>query len=109
MAKVNGPLFSLSASGKIADAMVHFGWKGVNVVRQWVKPTNPKTADQGDVRMILGGVGRACRVINSTSNYKTDAVLVAGAQQTFVSSMVSFVALLLIAIVYVSFIVNFLL
>lgn len=59
MAKVTGPLFSISASGKIADSMVYFGWKGVNVVRQWLKPANPMSDTQGDQRIMLGGTGRA--------------------------------------------------
>jgi len=88
MAKVTGPLFSLTASGKLANAMVHFGWKGLNVVREWLKPSNPKSADQGNVRMILGGLGRATRVIETGSAYKTDAIAVAGPQQTFVSALV---------------------
>lgn len=59
MAKVTMPLMSGSASGKIADAIVFFGWKGVNVVRGWVKPANPQSADQGDQRIMVGGTGRA--------------------------------------------------
>jgi hypothetical protein len=59
MAKVTGPLYSMSASGKLADAMVYFGWKGVNVVRGWVKPANPMSAAQGDQRIAVGGTGRA--------------------------------------------------
>jgi len=59
MAKVTGPLFSFSASGKIADAMVFFGWKGLNVVREWVIPVNKQSSGQGDRRIILGGTGRA--------------------------------------------------
>ena len=59
MAKCTGPLYSLSASGKIADAMVYFNWKGVNVVREWLKPSNPKSLTQGDQRIIFGGTGRA--------------------------------------------------
>lgn len=59
MAKVTGPLYSMSASGKLADAMVYFAWKGVNVVRGWVKPANPQSAGQGDQRIKLGGTGRA--------------------------------------------------
>ena len=59
MAKATGPLYSLSASGKLADAMVYFTWKGVNVVREWLKPANPKSATQGDQRIMLGGTGRS--------------------------------------------------
>ena len=59
MAKTTGPLFSVSASGKIADSLVYFAWKGVNVVRQWVIPSNPQSATQGDQRIFLGGTGRS--------------------------------------------------
>lgn len=59
MAKVTGPLFSMSASGKIGDSMVFFPWKGLSVVRQWVIPVNKESAPQGVQRQILGGTGRA--------------------------------------------------
>jgi len=59
MAKVTGPLFSMSASGKIGDAMVFFGWKGINVVRGFVIPSNPQSASQGDQRIVVGGTGRS--------------------------------------------------
>jgi len=65
MAKLTGPLFSVSASGKIADSLVYFGWKGLNVVRQWVVPTNKMSSDQGDVRIMLGGTGRAVGTIQA--------------------------------------------
>ncbi len=58
MAKVDGPLFSLEARGKIADAMVFFPWKGRHVVRQWLKPTNPKSVLQGYVRVSLKAIGK---------------------------------------------------
>jgi len=65
MAKVTGPLYSMSASGKLADAMVYFGWKGINVVRGWVKPANPQSDNQGDRRIVLGGTGRSVGKINA--------------------------------------------
>jgi hypothetical protein len=65
MAKVTGPLMSVSASGKLADSIVFFGWKGINVVRQWLKPANPKSWEQGDRRQYIGGVGRAVGKIQS--------------------------------------------
>jgi len=46
MAKLNAPLFSFRASGQIAKALVFFGWKGLNVVRSYVVPANPKTTLQ---------------------------------------------------------------
>lgn len=46
MAKVNAPLFSFNAAGKLAKSLVYFGWKGLDVVRAYVIPANPKTAAQ---------------------------------------------------------------
>lgn len=69
MAKVTGPLYSMTASGKIADAMVFMSIKGRAVVRQWLIPANPKTADQGDVRLVMGGVGRAVGAVKKTGAY----------------------------------------
>lgn len=46
MAKVNMPLMSAEARGKLADSIVFFPWKGIAAVRQWVVPANPKTSDQ---------------------------------------------------------------
>lgn len=46
MAKVTGPLFSLSASGQIAKTLVFMKWKGIADVRKYVIPANPRTAGQ---------------------------------------------------------------
>lgn len=74
MAKVTGPLFSISASGKIADAMVFFSWKGTNVVREWLKPANPQTANQGNQRVPLGGTGRAVGTVQPESGYHQELI-----------------------------------
>lgn len=58
MAKVDGPLFSLEARGRIGNAMVFFPWKGRHAVRRWLKPTNPRDVDQKLIRQKLAGVGR---------------------------------------------------
>jgi len=50
MAKVKGPLFSLSASGQIAKTLVYGDWKGIDVVRKYVIPANPNTAGQQQQR-----------------------------------------------------------
>lgn len=50
---------SMSATGKLASAIVFFAWKGIAVVRQWLKPANPQSSDQGDRRILLGGTGRS--------------------------------------------------
>ncbi|GAH96000.1 unnamed protein product, partial [marine sediment metagenome] len=36
MAKLKGPLFSLGASQQLGKALVFFGWKGLDVVREYV-------------------------------------------------------------------------
>lgn len=46
MAKLKAPLLSLAASGKLADTLVYFPWKGLDVVRQYVIPANPRTTPQ---------------------------------------------------------------
>jgi hypothetical protein len=69
MAKVTGPLMSMSASGKLADALVFFGWKGRNVVRGFVVPANPEDPKQGDNRIIMGGTGRAVGKIQAGKYY----------------------------------------
>jgi len=58
MAKVDGPLMSLEARGKIADAIVFFPWKGRHAVRQWLKPTNKKSTLQGYLRAALKAIGK---------------------------------------------------
>lgn len=91
MAKVTGPLFSISASGKIADAMVYFGWKGINVVRSWVKPANPESGDQGDRRVMLGGLGRAPKYVQAEKVYYNHAIAVAVAPDTWISAIVGYI------------------
>lgn len=59
MVKVTGPMHSDGASGAFAKAMVHFPWKGLNVVRNYVIPANKKSATQGDQRTFLAGTGKA--------------------------------------------------
>lgn len=67
MAKVDGPLLSIEARGKIADAIVFFPWKGRHVVRQWLKPTNPKSTLQGYLRAAMKAIGKAVKQIMSIS------------------------------------------
>jgi hypothetical protein len=53
MAKLNAPLLSFGASGQIGKSLVFFPWKGLNVARQYVVPTNPNTVPQQDQRGYL--------------------------------------------------------
>jgi hypothetical protein len=50
MAKVKGPLFSLDASGKLADSIVYLKWKGISDVRSYVIPANPRSPRQQEQR-----------------------------------------------------------
>lgn len=71
MAKVISPLFSFEASGKIADAMVFFTWKGRNVVRKWTIPTNPMSEDQGNIRLKLLSNSKGIKPAWLTANLVT--------------------------------------
>lgn len=46
MAKLKAPLLSLGASQQLGKALVFFNWKGLDVVREYVIPSNPQTALQ---------------------------------------------------------------
>jgi hypothetical protein len=46
MAKVKAPLFSFGARGQLAETLVYFPWKGLDVVRSYVIPANPNSAGQ---------------------------------------------------------------
>jgi len=67
MAKVDGPLFSLEAKGKIGDAIVFFPWKGRHAVRRWLKPTNPRDIDQKLVRQKMAAFGKCLRAVTTPS------------------------------------------
>lgn len=45
-ATLTAPLFSFGAAGQLAKSLVFFSWKGLKVVRSYVVPANPKTANQ---------------------------------------------------------------
>ncbi len=53
MAKLKAPLLSLGAAGAIGKTLVYFNWKGLNVVREWVVPANPKSDPQKKQRNFL--------------------------------------------------------
>jgi hypothetical protein len=46
MAKVKGPLLSLSASGAIAKSVVFADWRGVKYAREHIVPANPRSTGQ---------------------------------------------------------------
>lgn len=75
MAKVTMPLLSTEARGKIADAIVYFPWKGLAVVRQWLKPANPQSTDQMTARAKLKGIGKAISKIFTPDGVASGSVI----------------------------------
>lgn len=51
MAKVKGPAFSLGARGAIGKTLIYNVWKGIDYVKEYVVPANPKTEDQKEQRL----------------------------------------------------------
>lgn len=68
MAKVQGPLMSLDASGTVANTAVFSKWKGRNYVRTRVVPANPKSAAQTGVRSTHAGLVKAFQANRTTIN-----------------------------------------
>ncbi len=69
MARVRTPLISFGASGKIARTIVFFAWKGIDVAREYVVPSNPRTPAQVTQRNLFADAVAAFR------NYLTDAAI----------------------------------
>jgi hypothetical protein len=74
MAKVTGPLMSMDARGAFGKAMVFMGWKGLKTARMWLKPANPQSAGQGNIRTIIGAVGRAVGKVIAEAAYAVKLV-----------------------------------
>lgn len=53
MAKLTAPLFSLTASGTIANAITFSRWKGIPYARTRVVPANPNTTKQQEIRGVF--------------------------------------------------------
>ncbi len=75
MALTKAPLFSLGASGTIADAITFSRWKGRSYVRETVTPANPRTGLQVGMRAMLKFVTQAYGALSNTikGHWKTIA------------------------------------
>lgn len=71
MAKVTGPLMSMDASGKFADALVFSKWKGRPTVRQLVTPSNPMSSDQVTARNMVAALGAVQHFLNVTTQKRS--------------------------------------
>jgi len=65
MARVSGPLFSVSASGAYAGTLVFASWRGRQYVRELVTPSNPRTIGQETARNRMRVTGAAQRWVNA--------------------------------------------
>jgi len=93
MAKLKAPLLSLGASGQLGKSIVFFPWKGLDVVREYVIPANPKTTAQTTQRDYLANAvtrihwaqGRATNPLDAVdvSAYALWASVVAAATTWF--------------------------
>lgn len=63
---VTGPLFSLTASGQIAKALVYSTWKGRAYVREYVVGANPNTLAQRTRRAFLGFISKMWANLSGT-------------------------------------------
>ena len=72
MAKLKGPLFSLGASQQIGKALVYFPWKGLNVVREYVVPSNPKSTLQTTQRGYLANAVEAIHAAQADATNPLD-------------------------------------
>jgi len=66
MVKVYGPMFSMDASGTLADTATFSKWKGRNYVRQRVVPSNPRSALQTGIRAMLKFLSQAWAAVTAT-------------------------------------------
>ena len=53
MARLTGPLMSLSASGTIGKTITYGSWKGIQYARERVIPANPQTTSQTQTRDVF--------------------------------------------------------
>jgi hypothetical protein len=93
MAKVKGPLFSLSASGQIAKTLVYMTWKGIDDVRKYVVPANPNTALQQAQRGYVKSAIEKWHSVDWIALDKTAWNLLATTQAKVMSGFNSFVKL----------------
>lgn len=85
MAKVSGPLLSLDARGKIGGALVFSGWKGLQTVRQFVVPANPRSTTQQASRSKLAVAGKATKVTEFNSSFADYVRTIAPNGQSYAS------------------------
>jgi len=71
--RVNGPMFSLDARGRLKQAVVYSIWRGINYVRGFVVPTNPNSTRQVYVRGLFTSASRAWASLTDDQRTAWDA------------------------------------
>lgn len=74
MVRVNGPMFSLAASGSLANTVVFSIWKGRPYVRERVVPSNPKTGGQVGRRVMFAFLTQAWASIGTSEQATWDTL-----------------------------------
>jgi hypothetical protein len=67
VAKLKAPLLSLGASGAIGKSVVFFPWKGLDVAREYIIPSNPKSTAQQTQRGYLKTAVETIHMLLGTS------------------------------------------
>lgn len=88
MVKLNGPLFSLDASGTIGDAITFSKWKGRPYARERVIPANPQSGPQVGMRAMLKFLSQEWTNLSAANQ----ATWVTRAAATAISSFNAFIS-----------------
>lgn len=91
MVKLTGPHFSITALGKFGKVTVYSIWKGIQYARMLITPVNPQSEDQGDRRVMLGGLGRSPKYVQNLSPYEVHSSSVAPAGQSWISYYIKYI------------------
>lgn len=83
MARVDGPLFSLQASGSLADTITFSRWKGRPLVRQTVVPANPRSDSQVSNRAMMRFIAEAWRYLTTAEQLAWEELARADAISNF--------------------------
>ena len=75
MARLNGPLFSLDARGKLGRALIYSIWKGLNYARKYLIPANPRTDGQMLIRGYFTTAVDAYQLEEQTTRNAWDAAI----------------------------------
>jgi hypothetical protein len=79
MSRVTAPLLSFSGSGQIAKTQVYASWKGIQYVRRYVIPANPRSSEQVLTRNVFSFLNGVWKI--SPAAFQAPWTLAAKSQQ----------------------------